>query len=368
MSVLIANVYAIEYTSPLLISYPSDQIQLQSYNVSGKTWRMGTYIGDSGPNRNFTIWEYDLHNAMTIMQASGNVGIGTVDPKAKLEVKGPQGIRTTDGANGIITLLGDDNGARIITGKNQGGNRDLRFYDRDFYTGVEAELMRINSDGKVGIGTASVEALLDVAGTSLVKNRSVSGYSSFRIQGKGFANGLEMDFFGGSGYDNANGAYGAGYGGGALMNVNNAPLVLGTGNTARVHIAANGNVGIGTVPNSGYKLDVSGSANFSGAITVASVNTKVWSIAPDYVFEKDYKLSALDHVEKYVDEHKHLPEIPSAKEIREKGLDLAEMNMKLLKKVEELTLYAIQQEKKDRRRDAEVAELKQTISLIKARR
>jgi hypothetical protein len=67
---------------------------------------------------------------------------------------------------------------------------------------------------------------------------------------------------------------------------------------------------------------------------------------PDYVFEPDYDLPALDEIEAYVKEHKHLPEIPSAKEIEKEGLDLAEMNLLLLKKVEELTLIIIEQNKR----------------------
>ncbi len=67
---------------------------------------------------------------------------------------------------------------------------------------------------------------------------------------------------------------------------------------------------------------------------------------PDYVFEQDYNLKPLDQVESFIKEHKHLPEIPSAREINEKGLDVVKMNLDLLKKVEELTLYILEQEKK----------------------
>ncbi|MEN2401797.1 tail fiber protein [Flavobacterium sp. MC2016-06] len=68
-------------------------------------------------------------------------------------------------------------------------------------------------------------------------------------------------------------------------------------------------------------------------------------LVPDYVFAEDYKLKTLKEVEDYVKENSHLPEIPSAKEIDKNGLMLAEMNMALLKKIEELTLYAIEQQK-----------------------
>ena len=64
---------------------------------------------------------------------------------------------------------------------------------------------------------------------------------------------------------------------------------------------------------------------------------------PDYVFEKEYQLPALEEVAAFIARHKHLPDFPSAREIGEKGLNVGEMTLQLLKKVEELSLYAIQQ-------------------------
>lgn len=75
------------------------------------------------------------------------------------------------------------------------------------------------------------------------------------------------------------------------------------------------------------------------------VTTPKWKI-PDYVFEKGYKLQSLPEIEAFVRKNGHLPEIPSAKEVGEKGLDLVEMNVKLLKKVEELTLHQIELQKR----------------------
>lgn len=68
--------------------------------------------------------------------------------------------------------------------------------------------------------------------------------------------------------------------------------------------------------------------------------------APDYVFASDYQLRSLDEVENFITENKHLPEIPSAAEFCENGVKLGEMSFDLLKKVEELTLYVIQLNKK----------------------
>ena len=63
---------------------------------------------------------------------------------------------------------------------------------------------------------------------------------------------------------------------------------------------------------------------------------------PDYVFEPDYPLKTLKETKEYILAHKHLPEIPSAKEMENNGVDLGDMNMRLLKKIEELTLYQIE--------------------------
>ena len=68
---------------------------------------------------------------------------------------------------------------------------------------------------------------------------------------------------------------------------------------------------------------------------------------PDYVFEKNYDLRPLTEVEAYINQNKHLPEIPAAKEMEKDGVNLGEMNMMLLKKVEELTLYMIDLKKEN---------------------
>jgi hypothetical protein len=82
-------------------------------------------------------------------------------------------------------------------------------------------------------------------------------------------------------------------------------------------------------------------------VSANKFKVKDWIIeSPDYVFEKDYNLRSLKDVENFVEVHKHLPEVPSATDMKKNGVDLAQMNMALLKKVEELTLYTIAQNKK----------------------
>ncbi|WP_156131581.1 hypothetical protein [Pedobacter kyungheensis] len=102
-------------------------------------------------------------------------------------------------------------------------------------------------------------------------------------------------------------------------------------------INPNGNIGIGTLtPNE--KLSVNGKIR-AHEIKVETAN---W---PDYVFEEGYKVGTLEELESYIKTNKHLPEIPSAKEVAENGVQLGEMNKLLLQKVEELTLHLIEKDK-----------------------
>jgi hypothetical protein len=116
-----------------------------------------------------------------------------------------------------------------------------------------------------------------------------------------------------------------------------------------------GNVGIG-IAHPTEKLQVNG--------MVYSTEVKVDLAAgtgPDYVFEPTYHLKPLEEIETYIKENKHLPEVPTAKEMEKNGVQLGEMNMLLLKKVEELTLYMIEQQKINKTQALEIEELKRLI-------
>lgn len=120
------------------------------------------------------------------------------------------------------------------------------------------------------------------------------------------------------------------------------------------YLKSDGNVGIGTTDPKGYKLAVAGN------MIAESVKVKVQGTWPDYVFAKDYKLPSLSETEIHIKEKGHLPGIPSAVEVKENGIELGEMNKKLLQKIEELTLHLIEQNKL-------ISDLKQRVVSLEKR-
>ena len=142
-----------------------------------------------------------------------------------------------------------------------------------------------------------------------------------------------------------------------LTNEGGGDIVFATGawaeyNKIRMSIKPNGFVGIGT-RNPDELLTVYG--------TIHAQEVKVdlnGACAPDYVFDPGYKLLPLPKLEDYIKAHRHLPEVPSATELEKNGMSLKEMNLLYLKKIEELTLYLLQQKKQIEKLQKEVNVLK----------
>jgi hypothetical protein len=118
-------------------------------------------------------------------------------------------------------------------------------------------------------------------------------------------------------------------------------LVFKTNLIERLRIKANGKIGINTsyIPD-GFKLAV------NGKILTEEVEVRFRGDWPDYVFGKEYKKMKLMEVENYLLDHHHLPGIPSSAEVKANGYNLGDMDAKLLQKIEELTLYIIELQKK----------------------
>lgn len=132
------------------------------------------------------------------------------------------------------------------------------------------------------------------------------------------------------------------------------PLIYGDFSANKV--VFNGDIGISTTDTFDYKLAVAGTTG----IIAEKVTVKLKGQWPDYVFNKEYELPTLKEVEKHINKKGHLQNIPSTKDMKESdGIDLGGMNIKLLEKIEELTLYTIQQEK-------EILELKKKFERIEA--
>ncbi|PZU80016.1 MAG: hypothetical protein DI529_16995 [Chryseobacterium sp.] len=136
-------------------------------------------------------------------------------------------------------------------------------------------------------------------------------------------------------------------------------LLIKTNNTTRIKVFKGGRIGIGvnSIPTDAcyggdldnppfcppvYKLFVKdGIRTEKVKVEIAAENG--WA---DYVFAKDYKLMPLKEVESYISTNGHLPEVPSTEEAIQNGIELKAMNILLLKKVEELTLHLIEQDKR----------------------
>jgi hypothetical protein len=285
----------------------------------------------------------------------GNVGVGVSSPQTLLNVNLGAGDPTVGTAalriggtnnyqslelgikgnyDGMISTFGNDlhiyAGNWRSAGVNATENHNISFYtSQSGSNNWNTPKMYLRYDGRLGIGTSTPATALDVNGGVTVQSNNNLTWG---------------------------GTYGPGIPTIAGV-VNNGLYFYGTGSTSNIsmHINNSGNVGIGTTNTGSYKLAV------EGKIWSKEVNVKMTNPGPDYVFEKDYPLLSLSDVEKYIHQHKHLPEVPSAKEMEDDGLNLKEMNLLLLKKVEELTLHLIELQKQTSLQQRELESIKSKI-------
>lgn len=121
----------------------------------------------------------------------------------------------------------------------------------------------------------------------------------------------------------------------------------------------NGNIGIGT-KSPAYKLDV------IGTIRAREILVDLNGVGgADFVFDNDYRLRPLSEVHSFITENKHLPEIQSAKEMQENGVSINELQFQLLQKIEELTLYLIQQQQTLAQQEQTIQDLQQQVKQLK---
>lgn len=210
-------------------------------------------------------------------------------------------------------------------------------------------------NGDVGIGTLSPRSVLDVA--AYIPNGTLGTVFGRLGEGDGTGNGTFLGVQGfetqftehnGKAFSIIHNFYGQTN---SSINFYRGPSMTGglitfntDANIERLRIGTDGNVGIGTTNPKGYKLAV------NGKIRAQEIKVEVtdW---PDYVFDKSYQLPTLQQTEKHIKEKGHLPGIPSAVEVKANGIDLGEMNAKLLQKIEELTLQVIELSNQNKRQN-----------------
>ena len=348
------------------INWAGGQLRLSGGTVPAGVWTSTTdllYLGD---------WQTGT-KGLLINLTSGNVGIGTNSPSARLDVAENGG-----GAGQVV-------GLRIRSGNsyNYFGNSQILFsyaggtgYSHairtrhnssavsgnslDFYTwkpgdavdAVGSNLTMSLDGGNVGIGTINPQSKLEIdignVSSALALSLKSSGSSNHGSGPLSFSSAFTSSPFYIYSWDNElqfsqrnpDGTY-------------KSHFMIFSNSTGNVYFPnSTGNVGIGTTTPDA-KLAV------KGQIHAQEVKVDLLgSIAPpDYVFASNYQLPTLDYLKTYIDQNKHLPEVPSAKEIEANGVNLGEMNMLLLKKIEELTLYQIEANRKIELLQAEIQKI-----------
>jgi len=284
---------------------------------------------------------------------NGNVGIGTINPLAKLHI--------TDQATSTVTSLQINDkvkfrGDGVI---NWGASADYGILSWDASKAIVGaqtnkdlsllsggtEKMIIKADGNIGIGTTSPANKFDVNGDIRFSTKLVIATDKGTLW-KNAAGNVELQA-------------GSASSGLELKTTTNNPILFTTnGGSERMRVLSNGNVGIGTTDPGTYKLAVNGNIHTKEV----KVDMIAWS---DFVFEKNYSLPTLKEVAQHIEEKGHLKDIPSAKEVAKNGIFLGEMDAKLLQKIEELTLYTLEQEEKINLANTKITQLETEKEAIK---
>lgn len=307
----------------LSVADPSDETKTISigYDKNNDAGVIASVDGGTG-------WKNTL-----IQPYGGHVGIGTLDPDEKLDVNG-----TIQSDYLIVNASNSIEGGEIrLDGPDSFNDWRLDNFSGHFrlhHSGVE--YLRLEPDGYLGIGTNNPEEKLSVNGTATImgdigittQSHWKTGSHTLELQNKD-AGDVVLSFHR-AGHSHASIKHSAL--GGLVFSGN------GAHDSKHLVLKPNGHLGIGTDDTKGFELGV------KGKIAAEEVKVAIYPW-PDFVFKSDYNLPTLKEVEQHIKQKGHLKDIPSAKEVKEDGIFLGDMNSKLLQKIEELTLYTIEQQK-----------------------
>lgn len=276
-------------------------------------------------------------NLVQVGDASAKVGIGTAAPSVALHIVSTfNNAAIFDGGSQMYIGLHENGIYRGYIGSYSGNAEDIDFGTGNTNTNGRLHLciqsvpkLTVATDGRIGIGTTLPQAKLQVTYASAVNDPQIKIHQTNSDFARlSFSNNTTSNYWTIAGMSSATNDN-------ARLNFYNN--VYGD----VMSLTGNGNVCIGTTtPATGYKLSV------NGKIICEEMKVQLHANWPDYVFDKEYSLMPIEELEQSIKANKHLPGFAPAPEAeKEGGFHVGEMQIKLLEKVEELTLYLIQQDK-----------------------
>lgn len=306
--------------------------------------------------------------------SSGAVGIGTTSPVTYLHIQRGSLSQYTplltiedQQSNGYtqVALKGTNRQFHLGVGNSTETSFGLanKFYIWD--QNAVLPRMVVDANGNMGIGSTNPGNRLSIySGTANTSGLQFLRLNNTATAGTGNGKVLSLDASGNVILVTDGGTSGWAMSGNASTNpttnyigtTDNQPLVFKTNGSENMRISESGNISIGTNNAQGYKFAVNGDAIFT------KIKVRLYSSWPDYVFDSTYSLPSLQFLEKYVKENKHLPGVAPAAEIEKEGVDLAETQIALLKKIEELTLHLIELNKRLDGQTEEITLLKQSLT------
>jgi len=326
-----------------------------SASFPSNDWRITINDSSNGGSSYFAIEDATAGNVPFRIEAGaganalyvddgGRVGIGTAAPVVEMHM--------TDGDSPTMRL--EQNGSSGFTPQiwDIAGN-ETNFFVRDVSNGSKLPfkifpnaptnaLTIETSTGDIGLGTTSPSSPLHVRrtnGTSAILVEDASGTAGFRTMAT-----FNSTAGGGVAFRMTNGSHSIDY---------NNTGVVGSEEFRINHVDGDSQE---------LSLDQAGNLTITGTLTTAT------QTIPDYVFADDYKLLSLEELKAFIEKEKHLPNIPSESEIEAQGkkVDLSLFQMLLLEKIEELTLYTLQQQETIDLQEEEIVDLKAQLTKMES--